>query len=125
MQQPTGHPSELLLQSDGIHTHYHVLVEMCMAEPLYIGQQLTRTPGVSQFSLNTQGQFIITHNHLIKTVLFFNCSIVMGDINPRDNEGMTPVHCAAQLGRAKHILLLNEGQFNSSIYTLQTRKVAK
>ncbi len=35
----------------------------------------------------------------------------MGDINPRDNEDMTPVHCAAQFGRAKHIALLNEGSF--------------
>ncbi len=50
---------------------------------------------------------------LLSSLLYklFVFSVVMGDINPRDNEGMTPVHCAAQLGRPKHILLLNEGKF--------------
>lgn len=41
--------------------------------------------------------------------------VVMGDINPRDNEGMTPLHCAAHFSRPKHISLLCEGK-NTSLY---------
>ena len=33
----------------------------------------------------------------------------MGDINVHDVEGMTPLHCAAHLGRSRHITLLNSG----------------
>lgn len=84
-----------------------------MAEPRYIGRQRTRTLGVSQSSSNTQGELAILYSHL-ELMFLFTCSVVMGDINPRDNEGMIPVHCAAHFGRAKHILLLNEGRFNSA-----------
>lgn len=45
----------------------------------------------------------------IQTSYFPTVSIVMGDINPCDNESMTPLHCAAQFGRHKHIALLNQG----------------
>ena len=34
----------------------------------------------------------------------------MGDINPRDNEGMTPLMCAAQYNKPRHIILMNEGK---------------
>lgn len=37
------------------------------------------------------------------------CRVVLGDINPRDGEGMTPLMCAAQYGKPRHILLMNEG----------------
>ena len=37
----------------------------------------------------------------------------MGNINPIDGEGMTPIHCAAQFGRPRNIQLLTEG---SSLY---------
>lgn len=37
-------------------------------------------------------------------------SIVNGNINPKDNEQMTPVHCAAQYNAAKHITIMNEGK---------------
>ena len=35
--------------------------------------------------------------------------LVMGDINVHDVEGMTPLHCAAHLSRARHIAILNAG----------------
>jgi len=35
--------------------------------------------------------------------------MVMGDIDPRDNEGMTPLHCAAHLCKPRHIAVLDEG----------------
>ena len=34
---------------------------------------------------------------------------VLGDINPKDSEDMTPLHCAAQFGRVRNVLLLSEG----------------
>lgn len=37
-------------------------------------------------------------------------SIVNGNINPKDKEQMTPVHCAAQYNAAKHITIMNEGK---------------
>lgn len=37
-------------------------------------------------------------------------SIVMGDINVRDDEGMSPLHCAAQYCRPKHVQVLFEGK---------------
>lgn len=39
------------------------------------------------------------------------CTIrtVLGNVNPQDGEGMTPLHCAAEFGRPRHILLLSEG----------------
>lgn len=41
--------------------------------------------------------------------LLLSYRLVMGDINVHDVEGMTPLHCAAHLGRARHIALLNAG----------------
>lgn len=47
-----------------------------------------------------------------------------GDINPRDGEGMTPVHCAAQMGSARHITLLIEGTNISSLIYSHTSLIA-
>ena len=49
--------------------------------------------------------------HLICVDLMLFCRLVMGDINVHDVEGMTPLHCAAHLGRARHIALLNAGKY--------------
>lgn len=40
----------------------------------------------------------------------------MGDINIHDAEGMTPLHCAAHLGRSRHIALLNSGNQKNSFW---------
>ena len=50
-----------------------------------------------------------THNYI------HTYRVVMGDINPRDNEGMTPLHCAAHFCRPRHIELLHEGARDNSI----------
>jgi hypothetical protein len=52
------------------------------------------------------------HNKLIilNAILSLVHRLVMGDINIHDVEGMTPLHCAAHLGRARHIAILNEGR---------------
>ena len=53
---------------------------------------------------------------VLTQLLFCLSSVVMGEINPRDNEGMTPLHCAAHFARPKHIVLLSEGT-SAFIYT--------
>lgn len=53
-------------------------------------------------------------NDFLKSlVLDLESSIVNGNINPQDKEGMSPVHCAAQFGSAKHIALMIEGIVNA------------
>ena len=36
--------------------------------------------------------------------------IVFGEMTPRDEEGMTPVHCAAQYCRPRHLELMGQGE---------------
>ena len=57
---------------------------------------------VRSYNIYCKRVYISTSNpHVHRTVL--------GDINPIDGEGMTPLHCAAQYGRPRHIILLSEG----------------
>lgn len=57
-----------------------------------------------------------THNYLWQHVYFIgivflnlSCRVVLGNINPQDYEGMTPLHLAAYHCRPKHVILLSEG----------------
>ena len=50
--------------------------------------------------------YVHTYTHTHHTLY----RVVYGTVNPRDNEGMTPVHCAAHFGRPRHIQLMDEGQ---------------
>lgn len=49
----------------------------------------------------------------------------MGNVNVHDIEGMTPLHCAAHLGRPRHIALLNEGKAINHIHLSVQARVAK
>lgn len=80
-----------------------------MVELLYTGHHLQRTLSVCQYYWTMQG----ICERAKPYVLLLPCTlyrIVNGDINPKDNEGMTPVHCTAQMGTSKHVVQLIEGK---------------
>ena len=87
-----------------------------MAGHLFTGLVCQGAPNVSLCCLDTQSMLTTVYYmdgwqmlqlHAQFTIMLYR--LVMGDVNVHDIEGMTPLHCAAHLGRSRHITLLNSG----------------
>ena len=103
------------MPTDALHCTGHVPMELPSACKCYSAMQGETKPHcISTYGMKLEPALGISQMHGIDyisdTALLF-IRVVYGDINPKDNEGMTPLHFAALFGRAKHISLLNEGEF--------------